>query len=98
MNETKTSVKPVFSAISLQSSSYKNKNYSHSSNNNNNNHFHHHHHQNLTASKNDEITNFMSQSGPVVAMVLEKDNAVKDFRTLIGSTNPAEAAEGTIRK
>jgi len=46
----------------------------------------------------DELTNFMSQSGPVVAMVLEKDNAVKDFRTLIGSTNPAEAAEGTIRK
>jgi len=35
--------------------------------------------------------------GPIVAAVLEKDNAVDDFRTLIGSTNPAEAAEGTIR-
>ena len=37
-------------------------------------------------------------SGPIVAMVLVKDNAVTDFRTLIGATNPAEAAEGTIRK
>lgn len=37
-------------------------------------------------------------SGPIVAAVLEKDNAVEDFRTLIGATNPAEAAEGTIRK
>ncbi len=37
-------------------------------------------------------------SGPIVAAVLEKDNAVADFRTLIGATNPAEAAEGTIRK
>ena len=36
-------------------------------------------------------------SGPIVAAILEKDNAVEDFRTLIGSTNPAEAAEGTIR-
>ena len=37
-------------------------------------------------------------SGPIVAAVLEKKNAVEDFRTLIGSTNPEEAAEGTIRK
>ena len=37
-------------------------------------------------------------SRPIVAAVLEKDNAVEDFRTLIGATNPAEAAEGTIRK
>ena len=36
--------------------------------------------------------------GPIVAAILEKDNAVEDFRTLIGATNPAEAAEGTIRK
>ncbi len=44
-----------------------------------------------------ELVEFMS-SGPIVAAVLEKDNAVEDFRTLIGATNPAEAAEGTIRK
>lgn len=44
-----------------------------------------------------ELTDFMS-SGPIVAAILEKDNAVADFRTLIGATNPAEAAEGTIRK
>lgn len=44
-----------------------------------------------------ELVEFMS-SGPIVAAVLEKNNAVEDFRTLIGSTNPAEAAEGTIRK
>lgn len=44
-----------------------------------------------------ELTEFMS-SGPIVAAILEKDNAVADFRTLIGATNPAEAAEGTIRK
>lgn len=37
-------------------------------------------------------------SGPIVAAVLEKENAVEDFRKLIGATNPAEAAEGTIRK
>ena len=37
-------------------------------------------------------------SGPIVVSVLEKENAVKGYRTLIGSTNPAEAAEGTIRK
>lgn len=44
-----------------------------------------------------ELTQFMS-SGPIVAAILEKANAVADFRTLIGATNPAEAAEGTIRK
>lgn len=44
-----------------------------------------------------ELVDFMS-SGPIVAAILEKDNAVVDFRTLIGATNPAEAAEGTIRK
>ncbi len=43
-----------------------------------------------------ELVEFMS-SGPIVAAVLEKDNAVADFRTLIGATNPAEAAPGTIR-
>ena len=37
-------------------------------------------------------------SGPIVVSVLEKENAVKDYRTFIGATNPAEAAEGTIRK
>lgn len=37
-------------------------------------------------------------SGPIVAAILEKDNAVEDFRTLIGATNPEDAAEGTIRK
>ncbi|WP_194852627.1 nucleoside-diphosphate kinase [Nonlabens antarcticus] len=44
-----------------------------------------------------ELVEFMSR-GPIVAAVLEKDNAVADFRTLIGATNPAEAADGTIRK
>ena len=44
-----------------------------------------------------ELTEFMS-SGPIVAAILEKENAVEDFRTLIGATNPANAAEGTIRK
>lgn len=43
-----------------------------------------------------ELVEFMS-SGPIIAAVLEKDNAVEDFRTTIGATNPAEAAEGTIR-
>lgn len=43
-----------------------------------------------------ELVEFMSR-GPIVAAVLEKDNAVEDFRKLIGATNPAEAAEGTIR-
>lgn len=36
--------------------------------------------------------------GPIVAAILEKDNAVEDFRKLIGATNPANAADGTIRK
>ena len=44
----------------------------------------------------DELVAFMS-SGPIVAAILEKDNAVEDFRKLIGATNPAEAAPGTIR-
>jgi nucleoside-diphosphate kinase len=44
-----------------------------------------------------ELVDFMI-SGPIVAAILEKDNAVADFRTLIGATNPANAAEGTIRK
>lgn len=44
-----------------------------------------------------ELVEFMT-SGPIVAAILEKDNAVSDFRTLIGATNPADAAEGTIRK
>lgn len=44
-----------------------------------------------------ELTEFMSR-GPIVAAILEKDNAVNDFRTLIGATNPEQAAEGTIRK
>lgn len=43
-----------------------------------------------------ELCEFMS-SGPCVPMILEKENAVADFRALIGATNPAEAAEGTIR-
>lgn len=44
-----------------------------------------------------ELVEYMT-SGPIVAAVLEKENAVEDFRTLIGATNPAEAAEGTVRK
>lgn len=44
-----------------------------------------------------ELVEYMS-SGPIVAAILEKDNAVADFRTLIGATNPKDAAEGTIRK
>jgi len=44
-----------------------------------------------------ELCEYMS-SGPIVPMILEKENAVEDFRTLIGATNPQEAAEGTIRK
>lgn len=43
-----------------------------------------------------ELVDFMS-SGPIVAAVLEKENAVEDFRKLIGATNPAEAEPGTIR-
>lgn len=44
-----------------------------------------------------ELCDFMS-SGPIVAAILEKDNAVEDFRKLIGATNPANAEPGTIRK
>ena len=44
-----------------------------------------------------ELVEFMS-SGHIVAAILEKDNAVSDFRTLIGATDPAKAEEGTIRK
>jgi len=44
-----------------------------------------------------ELVEFMS-SGPIVAAVLEKNNAVEEYRKLIGATNPAEAEEGTIRK
>jgi nucleoside-diphosphate kinase len=44
-----------------------------------------------------ELVEFMSR-GPITAAILEKDNAVADFRTLIGATNPAQAEEGTIRK
>jgi len=44
-----------------------------------------------------ELVDFMS-SGPIVAAILEKENAVSDFRTLIGATDPSKADEGTIRK
>ncbi len=44
-----------------------------------------------------ELVEYMTR-GPIVAAILEKDNAVEDFRALIGATNPEEAAEGTIRK
>lgn len=44
-----------------------------------------------------ELVDYMS-SGPIVAAVLQKDNAVADFRTLIGATDPSKADEGTIRK
>ena len=44
-----------------------------------------------------ELVTYMTR-GPIVAAILEKDNAVEDFRALIGATNPEEAAEGTIRK
>jgi nucleoside-diphosphate kinase len=44
-----------------------------------------------------ELVKFMS-SGPIIAAILEKENAVDDFRTLIGATDPAKADEGTIRK
>ena len=43
------------------------------------------------------LTSFMS-SGPIIALVLEKDNAIADLRKLMGATNPANAEEGTIRK
>ncbi|MBA4410963.1 MAG: nucleoside-diphosphate kinase [Bacteroidota bacterium] len=45
----------------------------------------------------EELTSFMS-SGPIIAAILEKENAVDDFRKLIGATDPAKAEEGTIRK
>ena len=45
----------------------------------------------------EELTSFMS-SGPIMAMAIEKENAVESYRNFIGATNPAEAAEGTIRK
>lgn len=44
-----------------------------------------------------DLCAYMS-SGPIIAAILEKENAVADFRTLIGATNPANAADGTIRK
>lgn len=44
-----------------------------------------------------ELVDYMA-SGPIFAAILEKDNAVEDFRTLIGATDPAQAAEGTLRK
>jgi nucleoside-diphosphate kinase len=44
-----------------------------------------------------ELVEYMT-SGPIVAAILEKENAVADFRVLIGATDPADAAEGTIRK
>jgi len=44
-----------------------------------------------------ELVEYMTR-GPIVSAILEKENAVEDFRTLIGATNPQEAAEGTIRK
>lgn len=44
-----------------------------------------------------ELVEFMSR-GPITAAILEKNNAVNDFRNLIGATNPAQAAEGTVRK
>ena len=44
-----------------------------------------------------ELVEFMSR-GPIVAAILEKDNAVEDFRTLIGATNPAEAAESEVKE
>jgi len=43
-----------------------------------------------------DLVTYMTR-GPIVAAILEKDNAVEDFRALIGATNPAEAADGTIR-
>lgn len=45
----------------------------------------------------EELVSFMS-SGHIVAAILEKENAVEDFRKLIGATNPAQAEEGTIRR
>ncbi len=45
----------------------------------------------------DSLTTFMSE-GPVVVMVLEKDNAIADYRELMGATNPKDAKEGTLRE
>jgi nucleoside-diphosphate kinase len=45
----------------------------------------------------DELVDFMS-GGPIISAVLKKDNAVEDYRALIGATDPNEAADGTIRK
>ncbi len=45
----------------------------------------------------DSLTDFMSE-GPIIVMVLEKENAIEDYRKLMGATNPEEAEEGTIRK
>lgn len=45
----------------------------------------------------EDLVEFMS-SGPIVAAILEKENAIDDYRELIGATNPANAAPGTIRK
>ncbi len=44
----------------------------------------------------EELVTYMTR-GPIIAAILEKENAVEDFRVLIGATNPADAAEGTIR-
>jgi len=44
-----------------------------------------------------DLVEYMTR-GPIVAAILEKENAVEDFRTLIGATNPVDAAEGTIRR
>ena len=44
-----------------------------------------------------DLVDYMTR-GPIVAAILEKENAVEDFRTLIGATNPVDAADGTIRK
>lgn len=45
----------------------------------------------------EELTRFMS-SGPIIAAILEKENAIDDYRQLIGATNPEKAKEGTVRK
>jgi nucleoside-diphosphate kinase len=45
----------------------------------------------------ESLTNFMS-SGPIIVMALEKENAITDYRTLMGATDPAKADEGTIRR
>ncbi|HKD85457.1 MAG TPA: nucleoside-diphosphate kinase [Terriglobales bacterium] len=45
----------------------------------------------------ESLTNFMS-SGPIIVMALEKENAIADYRTLMGATDPAKADQGTIRK